>query len=226
MIRINPKEACVYNVYTIPEYAGKSVASFVLQYIHRYLNESGIKKCIAHVWAGNKASVRMFLKVGYLKVGKLNLVKVGNSFFWIVTGSRDFFQNKALLRCGKCQIYHTETELTRIRSELIPFLASWKSSQPKIVLFGAGGYADLLFKAEVLPYNMISFIIDNDIQKQGQQMMGTNLQIKHPSSLLDTEVDLVIISTRAYPEEIISELKSKYKLKIPILKLYPHVEYA
>lgn len=74
-------------------------------------------------------------------------------------------------------------------------------SDQKIFLFGAHVFAQYLV-AFGLNTCRIECLLDNDVNKQGKRLYGTNLHVASPTVLRDIESPVVILKAGAYNEEI------------------------
>ena len=71
----------------------------------------------------------------------------------------------------------------------------------KVFLFGAHVFAQYLI-AFGLNTSNIECLLDNDLNKQGKRLYGTNLQVASPKILVDTLNPVVILKAGAYNNEI------------------------
>ena len=71
----------------------------------------------------------------------------------------------------------------------------------KIFLFGAHIFSQYLIEFG-LNANKIEYILDNDIEKQGKRLYGSNLLVKSPKILKEIEEPLVILKAGTYNNEI------------------------
>ncbi len=88
-------------------------------------------------------------------------------------------------------------------------LEQLKHMNRKIVIFGLGGYADLLnrelFHIEQQNYYHIQYVIDNDEDRKG---MYYGLEIKHPSEIRNWKELYVVITSKRYHLQIRHQLET------------------
>ena len=79
-------EVHIYNVYTLPEYRGKGLASFMRYQCYKALNEKGIEKYYSHCDAFNTPSMRYKekMKVPIQKLGFYCALGDKYSWNWII----------------------------------------------------------------------------------------------------------------------------------------------
>lgn len=82
-----------------------------------------------------------------------------------------------------------------------------KSNYDEIYLFGAHIFSQYLISFG-LNTNNVLFIIDNDINKQGKRLYGTDLYVKSPKILIDKKNTLVILCAGFYNDEIKKDILS------------------
>jgi hypothetical protein len=70
-----------------------------------------------------------------------------------------------------------------------------------VYLFGAHVFAQFLIQMG-LDLTLIVSIIDNDKNKQGKRLYGSNLMVESPAILSDTDNPIVILKAGVYNEEI------------------------
>ena len=115
--------------------------------------------------------------------------------------------------------------INRLREELAPFLDNWRANNLKVAIWGAGGHTQYLQALTGLCENDIAVIVDKDRSKQGEVLVGFSSNIVEPPlKLKGQEVDVVVVSSYDYQEEIIEDIK-KLNIKARILRIYPHIEY-
>lgn len=75
-----------------------------------------------------------------------------------------------------------------------------------VYLFGAHIFSQIYLNLGLNEENIIS-ILDNNLQKQGKRLYGTNITIRSPEILREEENPIVIVRAGTYTEEIISGIK-------------------
>ena len=74
-------------------------------------------------------------------------------------------------------------------------------SEYSIYLFGAHVFAQYLIEFG-LDTSRVIYLLDNDINKQGKRLYGTNMIVKSPKILKGVTKPLVILKAGIYDEEI------------------------
>ena len=139
-------------------------------------------------------------------------------------GNRRYFTERCILWLPSFRLYRaTLLELHRIHHEIDPFIQKWRELNYKVALFGAGGHSNTLLNAVPFPPGLIHFVVDNNPTKQGAQFEPLRLTIHHPKVLQELEPDVIIVSSRAYQDEMINQLSQELCTRSQVIKLYPHV---
>lgn len=92
------------------------------------------------------------------------------------------------------------------------------NSNSRIAIYGAGSHTDFLLRHTQLGKASISFLIDSNPKKWWTKAYG--YQVRPPSGFEKSEIDYVVISSRAFQEEIYERIKSWENENVVILKLY------
>ena len=95
-------------------------------------------------------------------------------------------------------IFDRQTETGRIKGSLT-------EKRENTFIFGAHIFTQFLLKFG-LNESSFSFILDNDLDKQGCRLYGTNLVVKSPKILKDIESPLVVLKAAQYTEEIKADI--------------------
>ena len=226
-IRLDSQEAYIYGVQTNDAYRGLGIAPKVFGYIHEELEKRDVLTVFSHVWVGNVGSQKTFLKSGYVPYGRLYLTHAGRGYFWLVRADRSYFCGRSLFSLPSLKLYRAnKPELPRISIEITPFVQKWRELECNVVLFGAGGHSHLLVNAVSFPSGLISAVVDSNPTKQGKLFEPLGLTIRSPKMLQELKPDVVIVSSRAYQEEMINQLIQELATRSQIMKLYPHVGYV
>lgn len=104
---------------------------------------------------------------------------------------KEAFNNKELF--SSYITYHTD--LVKQLNDRIEKLKS------NVYLFGAHVFSQYLFSFG-LDESKVSFVLDNDIKKQGKRLYGTNLKVKSPKVLSNEKSPIVILRAGVYNDEI------------------------
>ena len=74
-------------------------------------------------------------------------------------------------------------------------------NEQSIYLFGAHVFAQYLIEFG-LDTSRIVCLLDNDINKQGKRLYGTNMMVKSPKVLTDIKNPIIILKAGVYDDEI------------------------
>ena len=77
--------------------------------------------------------------------------------------------------------------------------------QQPIYLFGAHVFSQYLIKLGINT-NHIICLLDNDINKQGKRLYGTNMMVKSPKVLTDVKNPIIILKAGVYDNEIKTDI--------------------
>lgn len=125
---------------------------------------------------------------------------------------------------NKDNIYNLETyknfnkELNSSLKKLNQFINDNINSGKRIAGFGAGGRGVMTLAA--IPYgNKISFICDNNTMMEGLYTPKTHIKIVNPSYLKENPVDILIVFSFGYIEEIKQQIKTITDKDIKVINL-------
>jgi predicted SAM-dependent methyltransferase len=97
-------------------------------------------------------------------------------------------------------------EYITYHQELVDHLNSIiKNTKQPVYLFGAHIFSQYLLQFG-LSENHITYILDNDLQKQEKRLYGTGLLVKSPTTIANINNPLVILRAGFYNEEIKSQI--------------------
>lgn len=108
---------------------------------------------------------------------------------------------------------------TILQNELSEFLNTYKDK--KVVVWGAGHQSLATLALTGLAYKF-SYVVDSAPFKQGRYTPVTHLQIKSPQSILEDEIEVVVVNATSYSDEVVRILQSEYSCvkKIAVIKNY------
>jgi glycosyltransferase involved in cell wall biosynthesis len=87
----------------------------------------------------------------------------------------------------------------------------------KIALWGSGETGENLINILGNLKGNISVVVDGNEKKQGLKFSKTNLIIQNPEYLLSHKVDVIVIASLAYADDIINDIKNKYNIQATII---------
>ena len=92
------------------------------------------------------------------------------------------------------------------------------SDGSRITIYGAGSHTEFLYRYTEIEKCNVSTIVDSNPKKHCQVLL--NHTIQPPEYISPDNTDTIIISSRAFQEDIYHQIKGYEKLGIRILKLY------
>lgn len=87
-------------------------------------------------------------------------------------------------------------------SEMIQKISDCKT----VYLFGCHIFSQMILESGLSEYS-VKGILDNDSEKQGDIMYGTELKVYNPSVISDKEGSLIVVKCGVYSEEISNQIK-------------------
>ena len=121
---------------------------------------------------------------------------------------QDLYQSNKKLYLDYVQ-YHE-----KLVAELNEITASVKSP---VYLFGAHVFAQYLI-AFGLDTSKIACLLDNDVNKQGRRLYGTNLLVRSPACLRDVDSPYVILKAGVYNQEIKEDILKNINAHVRFLE--------
>ena len=109
-------------------------------------------------------------------------------------------------------------KLTKIKLENL-IRNKWKNY--KIYGFGGGHKAATIISVMGL-FDKILFVYDNDINKIGSYVAGTNIKIKHPKKITNKKIILINFAID-YRKEILNYIKDR-KINCIFVDLFPSIK--
>lgn len=94
-------------------------------------------------------------------------------------------------------------------------IRSYIKENKEITIWGANIVAHNLLKNSPILSENVKYVIDSDSQKHGT--MIENKIIRSPSCLIKNQVDVIIITSISYCDEIVNEIKNTYKINATII---------
>ncbi|MDE2050673.1 MAG: class I SAM-dependent methyltransferase [Gammaproteobacteria bacterium] len=93
----------------------------------------------------------------------------------------------------------------RIRSELAALLARLKRQGARIAGYGAAAKGTILLNFAGVGREMLEFVVDRNVHKQGRYIPGVRLPIVPPARILEEQPDYVLILPWNFKEEIMEQ---------------------
>ena len=92
-----------------------------------------------------------------------------------------------------------------IRSELTALLQDLKRRGARIVGYGAAAKGTIMLNYAGLGGEILDFVVDRNVHKQGRYVPGVRLRIEPPERVLETQPDYVLILPWNFKDEIMTQ---------------------
>lgn len=118
-------------------------------------------------------------------------------------------------------------DISTLRVGIVSLLQQLKESGSKLAAYGASAKGTTLLNFFKIDKNLIDFVVDRSIVKQGKYTPGTHLPIKAPEKLLTEKVNYALLLTWNFLEEIIKQQASyisthgKFIVPFPEVRIVP-----
>jgi hypothetical protein len=93
----------------------------------------------------------------------------------------------------------------RLKKELCDRLSALKRQGARVVAYGASAKGNTLLNYCGIGGDVLEFVVDRSIVKQGHYTPGSHLPIHSPEKLLEEMPDQVLLLTRDFAEEIVRQ---------------------
>jgi len=138
---------------------------------------------------------------------------------------RLFVEKREAPRSGVLALLETETEqgvdtidfyrdftrhVEKVRSDLRRLITDIKSEGKRIAAYGAAAKGSTLINYADIGTDLVDFVVDRNVHKQGRFMPGKHIPIHAPERLLEARPDYVLILPWNFTEEIL-EQQAEYR---------------
>lgn len=119
-----------------------------------------------------------------------------------------------------------QVKVNRVKDQLLTFLIEQKRLGKKVAGFGAAAKGSTLLNFAGLKSDLVSFIADNAMSKQGKFMPGSHIPILPPAAVKDKRPDFLLVLPWNIKDEIISantnirQWGGQFVTAIPILQIH------
>ena len=97
------------------------------------------------------------------------------------------------------------TRVAQIRSELKSLLQDLKRRNARIVGYGAAAKGTIMLNYVGIGTDVLDFVVDRNVHKQGRYVPGVRLKIESPDRLLEVQPDYVLILPWNFQDEIMTQ---------------------
>jgi len=93
----------------------------------------------------------------------------------------------------------------RIRDELLELLRRLRAEGNRIAAYGAAAKGSTLVNYVGIDTDLVEFVVDRNVHKQGLYMPGVHLPIRDPAVLLEEPVDYLLLLAWNFRDEIVAQ---------------------
>ena len=112
-----------------------------------------------------------------------------------------------------------------IKDDLLMFLIEQKRAGKKVVAYGAAAKGNTLLNYAGVKPDLLPFVCDAALAKQGKFMPGSHVPIKAPSALFELIPDTILVLPWNIGEEIKLQNAELQKKGVTFIKAIPFLEY-
>ena len=145
---------------------------------------------------------------------EFNYFKEDHSVFFCAKKVRASAQNISIPSYYRKELYEYNLMLfTGYLQHHIELASELNKAEEKVYLFGAHIFSQYLLNFGLDPKKVVS-VLDNDPNKQGKRLYGTDLTVESPNILKDLERGTVVLKAGVYNEEVkrqITDINSNIK---------------
>lgn len=102
--------------------------------------------------------------------------------------------------------------------------ALYRPTRHPIALYGAGNHTEFLLRYTGVDSSQIEYLIDSNPKKQGTEYLG--FPVVGPGDIDVTSIDAIVVSSRAFQDEIYERIAHLEKEGIEMIRLYDKEEAA
>ena len=117
-----------------------------------------------------------------------------------------------------------QDSINKIKNDFLLFLIDLKKKGCQVAAYGAAAKANTILNYAGVKTDLLPFICDAAISKQGKYMPGSKIPILHPSKLFEYCPDYIIIFPWNIESEIISILQKSIDKKTKFVTIIPRLK--
>lgn len=190
---------------TDPEHRNRGLATASLSAGLRELGSLGRSRAFALIARGSgAASARVYTKLGYEVVGRLQAVTTLQGRSWLVIGNQRFFRPEGQYRSEGVAV-HSEPNpplLAALRELHDAVLPRLRSKQFRVAIFGSGDAATQILELVPGLRGFVDAVVDSDPRRQGQIFDVTGHRIEPPERWADSGAWVLLYSSTPYQDEM------------------------
>lgn len=117
-------------------------------------------------------------------------------------------------------------QVAGVRSELLKLLRELKSRNASVAAYGAAAKGATLINYVGIGAEMIDFVVDRNVHKQGRYMPGQKIPILSPEALLERKPDYVLVLAWNFIDEIATQQRAyleqggRFVIPVPNPRIY------
>jgi len=96
-------------------------------------------------------------------------------------------------------------QVEAVRDELLLLLGSLRERGHRIAAYGAAAKGSTLANYVGIGPDLVDFVVDRNVHKQGKLTPGTHIPVRPPEALLDEQPDYVVMFTWNFRDEILRQ---------------------
>jgi SAM-dependent methyltransferase len=119
---------------------------------------------------------------------------------------RGFLQEEQRLGLDSIEYYREfGARVRRTQKELLRLLQGLKADGKRIAAYGAAAKGAIMLNASRINGDLIDFVVDRNVQKQGRFMPGVHIPIHDPKALIDDAPDYTLLLAWNFKDEIMAQ---------------------
>ncbi|WP_438978891.1 methyltransferase domain-containing protein [Polynucleobacter sp.] len=111
-----------------------------------------------------------------------------------------------------------------LKNEVLEFLISQKKNGKKVVAYGAAAKGNTLLNYAGVKPDLLPFVCDAALSKQGKYMPGSHIPILKPGDLVDYRPDYVVILPWNIAKEVVSQLTNELFIDVKFITMIPSLK--